>query len=34
MKNTSEDVFVEFANWLEENKDRIAAWENEICIFI
>ena len=27
--NTSEDVFVEFANWLEENKDRIQAWENE-----
>ncbi len=27
--STSEDVFVEFANWLEENKERIAAWENE-----
>lgn len=27
--NTSEDVFVEFANWLEENKDRIDAWQYE-----
>ena len=27
--NTSEDVFVEFANWLEENKERIDAWEYE-----
>lgn len=27
--NTSEDVFVKFANWLEENKERIEAWSYE-----
>lgn len=26
--HTSEDVFVEFANWLEENKERIESWKD------
>ncbi len=25
-KNTSDDVFIKFADWLEENKERIEAW--------